>query len=576
MYKIILPLICSVFISTNLFAQLLNVSPAQNAVSVASSETIIIEFNEALTFDALNYVKVFGRWSGPAELGLSLSNDNKTMELLTDDFFAGEMIMVSLDRNLPFENGTQLGVPYTWYFWMKTAPGTLIQTLDETIELKVAGEDWLQTYGAYAGDLNNDGFSDLTAVNENTDDLRILLNDGQGYYPNMEIQTMGTSTPSPNEGADFNGDGEIDLAVCTVHDNEMRVLLGNGDGSFSAPTTYQTGNKARGLGILDSNSDGYDDIIVANRESSNLSLFVNDGNANFTTLTLDPDPNGDGESGLAVADANGDGIQDVFIGYYTSNEVGIFLGDGNNGFTLSDKVSVIGRPWMIATGDLNGDGHVDVASANSTQHRMSIIFGDGQGGLSDAVEYVEGNTIFPLAIDLGDIDGDGDLDIVTSNYDSGTFGVWENNSAGQFTLVDLLLAPANASCAILHDRDNDGDLDITATDETDDVILLFENTVVLNAPSIKENTFNVIATPNPFKEETVISYELNKAAFVNLSIFDASGKKLIELLNEKQESGQHQVRWNVKDANHSTIGAGIYFYTIKVGEKEYVGKLIKS
>ena len=60
---------------------------------------------------------------------------------------------------------------YAYGFWVKTKEGILDQPLVETIELRLPGETYLQSYGAYAGDMNNDGFSDLVVVNESSDDL---------------------------------------------------------------------------------------------------------------------------------------------------------------------------------------------------------------------------------------------------------------------------------------------------------------------------------------------------------------------------------------------------------------------
>ena len=546
--------------------EVVKVSPANQSISNASNVTISIEFDEAIDPAIVDYshFKVFGRWSGPAEVAFSITNAGKTVELIPfEPFFAGEWVTVNLVTNTKSMGGQNLATPYAWNFWIIAAPGSLLQEEIKTIQLRQNGEGLIQTYGAYAGDLNNDGYSDLTVVNETSDDLRILLNDGTGDYSNFAIHSMGSSTPSPNEGADFDGDGEIDFAVCTAHDDELRVLLGDGTGQFESMQTYATGAAARGLGVLDANGDGFDDIIVANRNSSNLNLYLNDGAAQFTTSSFDPE--GNGESGLAVADANNDGIMDLFIGYYTSRQVGILLGDGSGGFTASVRKTVSGRPWMIAVGDINGDGFADVVSANSEGNVTVALLGDGQGGLSEPTNYTVPGTGFQLAIDLGDLDGDGDLDMVTSNYSSANYTVFENDGDGNFSMAALLAASTNASCAIIHDRDNDGDLDITGTDEGDDVVILFENSgasIVVDP----EAEFQLNVFPNPTAQQLNISYDLRNAAQVEMALYDLHGRLVHSILAEQQTSGEHNVQWQPPATSTQKLTKGVYVLILKVDE----------
>jgi hypothetical protein len=104
--------------------------------------------------------------------------------------------------------------------------------------------------------------------------------------------------------------------------------------------------------------------------------------------------------------------------------------------------------------------------------------GMGNGELATPVSYslaVDG-VGFPLAVDLGDLDGDGDLDAVTSDFRTQLFLIYENQGDGTFLrLPNQLTAIGAASCAILHDRDNDGDLDITGIVEVADELILFRH-----------------------------------------------------------------------------------------------------
>jgi hypothetical protein len=80
-----------------------------------------------------------------------------------------------------------------------------------------------------------------------------------------------------------------------------------------------------------------------------------------------------------------------------------------------------------------------------------------------------------VATDLGDLDGDGDLDWVTSSFGASRWYVLRNEGTGEFGAHSQIAAPRNASCASLYDFDNDGDLDMVLADEIDDVVLLMRN-----------------------------------------------------------------------------------------------------
>jgi hypothetical protein len=578
MKRLLPSLILFLFFQILIFAQspqVVSVSPVNQVINAQAEVPITIEFDMPLDLSSVDYsnFKVFGRWSGPAELAFSMSNNNQTVEMTPfEPFFAGEWVTVILTKGVKSMAGDYMDYAYIWNFWIETGPGIFNQPKIETIELRESGEGWLQAYGAYAGDLNNDGFSDLTVIDENSDDLRILLNDGQGSFGAMEIIPMGNLEPSPNEGADFNNDGEIDLAVCTAHNDEVRVLFGDGSGTLSDMEIYNTESAAaRGLGIVEVNGDGYDDIIIANRDGNDMTLLTNNGDGTFTISNFDPP--GTGESGLVVTDANNDGIQDIFIGMYSSEEIVLMLGDGDGGFTFSDNISVTGKPWMLAVGDLNDDGFADIVSANSFSSLSAVVLNDGNGGF-ESVEYLNpAGTDFAVAIDLGDIDGDGDLDIVTSYYGSANYGLFENDGLGNFTFVNFLEATGNASCAILHDRDNDGDLDITGTDETDDRVFLFENNPPLDAIQIPDDILNFKSFPNPFADLTNIQLELKENAEVKVLIYNVLGKLVWSNTKSGFASETLNFQWNGSNQAGRLLSNGIYLVDVFVNGKSFAFKL---
>ena len=552
--------------------QVLSIEPESLNNSADRFGPIVVQFDEPIVPTTVNEATfvVFGRWSGPATGEFEFSDELDMVSFWPDEpFFAGEWVTVTLTKEIKsfFDEG--MLTAYNWNFFVKTQPGTLIQDSIGILSVRQDGEGHIQSYGAYAGDLNNDGWSDLSVVNEITDDVRIFLNDGDGAYEDFTIVDMGNKTPSPNEGGDFDLDGEIDLAVSTGHENEMRVLFGDGTGLLDHEDTYSTGDAARGLVVIDHDGDGDQDIITANRNSNNLTRFYNDGTGEFTSNTIDPD--GEGESGLAVADMNDDGILDLVVGMYTSQEVSVLQGNGFGGFTESDRVFVGGNPWMVAVGDINNDGMADVVSVNSFGNFASVLFGMGDGTLHEPLTVQMNDITLPIAVDLGDIDGDGYLDMVTSNYESANFVVWRNDGTGIFIAEDIIETPGNASCAILHDRDNDGDLDITCTDETEDLLLFYRNgePVATIEPISDNSPFK--AFPVPFEADLYFESMEDLPGDYEIVIYDESGvvrfqQEISILPNEKGSAFKVS----------PVIQTGVYYYLLKGEDSSYSGSLIKK
>jgi hypothetical protein len=532
--------ICSIFslccIATVTLAtapKVLNISPSSQAITVLPESEIVVTFDMQMDIATISNVtfRVFGKWSGPATGTFSFPNGSSEVHFLPDEkFFAGEVILVQLSKGIKNSSGEFMEKPFAWTYSIATAPGDLNQVAIDTIELRYPGEGLIETYGTYAGDMNNDGYSDLVTINEESDDLRTLMNNGTGGYPDsFTLFDTGTDgRPSPHEGADINNDGEIDLVVGTAWSNELRVLTGDGNGGFSNMDVYFTSEGVRGVVVGDFNGDGWDDVLTTNRLDEDISIFMNDGDGTFTVSNMDVA--GEDETSCALADINKDGILDVFYGGYDSHTVGTLLGNGDGSFTYGASVSVSGPAWMITSGDFNNDGNADVAAVTSSSNQMAVLFGDGLGGLEAPVHYSSASMIFPLAIDAGDLDGDGDLDIVTSNYSSANFCVFEN-TGGVFMMAAVLPSEEAGSCATLHDRDNDGDLDITAADEEEDVLFLFDNAGTTNATGpITQTNLNLQLYPNP--ANTAITVKVNAATDRHniIAIYDLSGKRLSDYL----------------------------------------------
>lgn len=459
-----------------------SVSPAPRTMSASTIASIEIEFDRAVNRNTIDKDSfwAFGRWSGAADGEFSFSNGDRTVTLTPDaPFSAGESVMVILANTIAAADGSMIrSAGYSYQFMISAAPAAADFTLLDTLSTRTQPGVSTRAYGGVATDMDNDGWLDLSIVNEDTADVRVFLNqaDGSGnYHDFLQPPTPVGQRASPSEPSDFNRDGHADLAVVNIDDATVSILLGLGNGFFEPQQVITVGAQPRGVAILDADGDGDTDVVNTNSAGGggNLSLMLNDGSGSFGLPTFF-DGGGTSEWALAAADMNEDFILDLVIGARATGNPTIVVnrGNGDGTFSFTSSQSAGGAVWMLNAGDVNGDGHEDVATANSSNNNGAILLGDGAGNL--APPQTTPTDSFPLATDLGDIDGDGDLDWAISSF-SGDWQLFLNDGSGSFDFDQSFPAPQAASCALMLDFDNDGDLDLALIDELADVVILMKN-----------------------------------------------------------------------------------------------------
>lgn len=467
--------------------ELVTVSPTPRSLAAATSTAISLTFNQPVNPATITNQTfwAFGRWSGTASGTYSFSNGNQTVSLIPNQpFSAGEQVMVILSHDVTAQDGSPVRTAgYSWQFWTNAAATDLQFEPLDTLEVRTTPGQGTRAYGGVATDFNNDGWLDVSIVNEDSADLRVFLNqaDGSGSFaPFLQPTTPLNIQASPSEPSDFNRDGKADLAVANISTNSISVLLGNGNGTF-ASQEVTVGSQPRGVAVLDVDGDGDTDIVNTNAGGTgNMSVLLNNGAGLFGSPSFF-ESGGNREWGLAAADLNEDYLLDLAIGTQQGTpSVIILTSNGDGTFTHSHTQNSGGPVWMLNSADVNGDGHEDIAVANSSSNNGAILLGDGQGRTSAPVTFP--TDPFTIATDLGDIDGDGDLDWVTSSF-SGDWFLFLNNGQGHFSLHDGFTSPQAASCALLLDFDNDGDLDLALIDEiADEVVLMRNNSLPPTAP----------------------------------------------------------------------------------------------
>jgi hypothetical protein len=474
-----------------------SVEPVARTVVAPVNAPIVIHFDRPVKRDSVTSKSLwaFGRWGGPVRAGAYAFSDGDKAVTLTPPraWPSGDRVTVVLSHDLQGADGSKLrSQGYSFQYTTVTQPANLMFSEIGRLTSRTTTDVPTRTYGASVSDLNGDGFLDLLTINEDSADLRIFMNKGDAsgsYLPFVKPSTPLDARSSPSETTDFNGDGIVDLVTANLNANNLSILLGKGDGTFTPSQKPRVGGEPRGVAVLDVDGDGDIDIVNTNADGDNVSLLLNDGTGKFPTTEAQGivffdathgGPVASQEFGLFTGDMNEDGILDLVIGCRgrDGNNAGVVVntGNGDGTFAFASMQGPQTSAWQLAVGDVNGDGHDDVVTADAdltatlSRNTATVLTGDGKGKLT-ALPPFSGSLNRPFAVDLGDLDGDKDLDVVVSNF-RGNWEILLNDGKGKLTQNQSFPPAKSASCAILIDIDNDRDLDLVVVDEEEDQVVV--------------------------------------------------------------------------------------------------------
>ena len=280
---------------------------------------------------------------------------------------------------------------------------------------------------------------------------------------------------------DLNGDGRLDLVVANSLANTVSVLLGNGDGTFQPARDFDAGLGSGPIWVIivDVNGDGKPDIIVANQSRNAVGVLLGNGDGTFQP-PMNFDTAGNLPESIAVGDVNGDGKLDVAVAHFYSNNVTILLGNGDGTFQPA-YVAATFAPDMylipVALGDVNGDGTLDLVTASVGNVMGAVLLGNGDGTFqAPRITPFIGD---PESIVIRDFNGDGKMDLGFANDDSpdAQVVVMLGNGDGTFRPVQYSSVGAMESESLAAgDFNGDGKLDLVfANAGSNDVSVLLGN-----------------------------------------------------------------------------------------------------
>ena len=291
-------------------------------------------------------------------------------------------------------------------------------------------------------DFDADGHLDLLTHdtgNQSVGSVKVLFGDGTGGFPtNVSLNTT-QGSPRTAATGDFDGDGTLDVVISNGFQGfsvgALLVVMGLGGGSFDSPVQipnmpspdFSQGGTVH-CGDLD--GDGLDDIVF--RGNSGVSL-LSQGDGTFAPSC----PGGGcflpGGADLVLADVNGDGRDDAV----TSLQVYPTNAQGN--FTLGQVFSTTGVPIAVDVGDLDGDGKLDVVIGRNLSSEMfnpgltvgevMVLRGNGDGTFQ-LPALVVSKVPQPRDVEIADMDADGRPDVLAAEFQNLALRVLPNRTYG--------------------------------------------------------------------------------------------------------------------------------------------------
>ncbi len=340
-----------------------------------------------------------------------------------------------------------------------------------------------------AGDFTKDGNADIAVANGGVDkSVFVFQGNGGGAFTLMNPPNGFPTISSPVSigSADFNGDTNIDIVVNTTGNDGIDIL----QGSAFTTVTPTPGSISAGMAVANFGGDAGMDVGMANADGS-LSIMVNPTPNSFNLVERSWSSGGqvNGPRGMTSADFNSDGFNDVAIANFGADNAVVWLHSGsigNNNLDLFDttKGSTItplalpptSNPQAITAGDFNKDGKPDIAVANTNTDNVSIFINNGNGTFAAGVVLPDvTDDVFSLA--TADFNLDGNLDFAAANFGTKNIGVFLGNGDGTFKAQQTFSAGANGPRAIaVADFNKDNKSDIVTANDLEKTLSVFLNT----------------------------------------------------------------------------------------------------
>ncbi len=411
----------------------LAVQAANGSLSTSDRSTIQVELNQLMAeFSRTSQSTLF---NGTNLLGGEL--ESKTLQVGTQK---GQSIAMSVDSSLE----SDIFVDEVYSSTNSFSKTESIYTLNASILFS---------------DLTGDGLVEMIAYDSGSQTFSILQNDGNGAFSRPVTFSGVAASASIRADYDFNNDGNNDLLF---GDSTNRVVwLSDGYGGFSSRVTTVLASGFTGItSIKDFNNDGNLDLLSTN--STLNGIIVNFGNGKGSFASSATVMSGTAFTTVFTEDLNGDGYLDVFAGNTSAQSRYIRMGSSSGTFSTGTTATSIttANSGTTNVADVNNDGYLDFIDKD-TLGNLEVRFGNASWTGSLLSETAMGTSFSNIL--TGDIDGDGDTDVLAGDGTAGSIAVRLNTGSGIMSATTTMTIAAGTTLSAVEDINADGRDDVIAT-----------------------------------------------------------------------------------------------------------------